>query len=217
MNLELVNDISPLSLQSKIEDAQRIFSESNLHYIPVIDNENYLGCIADYVVDGIEGDTEIRDFVMDLSNFYGKEDMNEQEVFEIMGRHRTNILPILSQNKGDYLGYLELKHLLAYFSNMPFMNEHGNFIVVQKAQSEHSFSEVSQIVESNNTKLLSLYISSFENDMIQTTIKMGDGDFNAIAQTFRRYGYDIISDHYDDVFLNNLKERSRYFDRYLNI
>jgi len=52
---------------------------------------------------------------------------------------------------------------------------------------------------------------------VQSTVKFGDGDFNAIIQTFRRYSYDIVSDHYDDVFLSNLKERSRYFDKYLNM
>ncbi len=217
MNLELANDIQPLSFESKVSDAQEIFNEFNISHLPIINNGNYLGCLAEYDVDGIEGEDHIQTFALELENFYGKEDMNEQEVMELMGRYRTNILPILSQDKGEYLGYLELKHLLAYFSNMPFMNEHGNIIVVQKGQLDHSFSEVCQIVESNNVKMMSVYVSNFENDMVQTTIKMGDGDFNAIAQTFRRYGYDVISDHYDDVFLNNLKERSRYFDRYLNI
>lgn len=217
MNLELVNDIQPLSFQSKVSDAQEMFAEFNLSHIPIINNGNYLGCIAEYDVDSINGDDEIKTFSLEIENFYGKEDMNEQEVMEIMGKYRTNILPILSQNKGDYLGYLELKHILAFFSGMPFMNEHGNIIVVSKGQTDHSFSEICQIVESNNTKVLSVYVSNFENELVQTTIKMGDGDFNAIAQTFRRYGYEVISDHYDDVFLSNLKERSRYFDRYLNI
>lgn len=219
MNLELANDIQPLSFQSKVADAQAVFKEFMVSHIPIVDNGNYLGCIAAYDIEATEGEgvSNLQSFATELENFYGKEDMNEQEVMELMGRYETNILPILSQDKGEYLGYLKLKHILAYFSDMPFMNEHGNIIVVEKGQVDQSFSEVCQIIESNNTKVLSVYVSNFENDMVQTTIKMGDGDFNAIAQTFRRYGYDVISDHYDDVFLSNLKERSRYFDRYLNI
>ncbi len=155
MNLELVNDIQPLSFHSKIEDAQEVFKEFLVTHIPVVDNENYIGCLAAYDIDGMNSDVTIQSLGLDLEQFYGKEDMNEQEVMELMGRYDANMLPILSQNKGEYLGYLELNHLLAYFSDMPFMNEHGNIIVVAKGRVDHSFSEVCQIIESNNTKVLS--------------------------------------------------------------
>ena len=40
---------------------------------------------------------------------------------------------------------------------------------------------------------------------------------NEITQTFRRYGYVIISENEDDTYLTNLKERSDYLEKYLNI
>jgi hypothetical protein len=40
------------------------------------------------------------------------------------------------------------------------------------------------------------------------------GAMNEIIQTFRRYNYEIISEHQS---INNLKERSDYLDKYLNI
>jgi hypothetical protein len=40
---------------------------------------------------------------------------------------------------------------------------------------------------------------------------------NEILQTLRRYGYTIISEHQEDLYSKNLKERSRYLDKYLNI
>jgi hypothetical protein len=33
---------------------------------------------------------------------------------------------------------------------------------------------------------------------------------NEIIQTFRRYNYEIISEHQEDNYINNLKERSDY-------
>jgi len=40
---------------------------------------------------------------------------------------------------------------------------------------------------------------------------------NAITQTFRRYGYDIISSHEEDKMAENLKARSEYLNKYLSI
>ena len=40
---------------------------------------------------------------------------------------------------------------------------------------------------------------------------------NDIIQSFRRYNYEIVSEHYEDIYINTLKERSDYLDKYLNI
>ena len=60
-------------------------------------------------------------------------------------------------------------------------------------------------------------LSSATPDKVQVTIKIVLGGMNEILQSFRRYEYDIISEHKEDVFLNNLKERSDYLDKYLSI
>ena len=78
-------------------------------------------------------------------------------------------------------------------------------------------SQVTQIVESNNAKLLGLFISKTEANFIEVTLKVSDSSLNEIIQTFRRYEYEIISEHQEDSYLKNLKERSDYLDKYLNI
>jgi hypothetical protein len=78
-------------------------------------------------------------------------------------------------------------------------------------------SQITQIVESNNGKLLGLFVSDSDNETIEITIKVTLGVVNDIIQSFRRYNYEIISEHNEDNYINNLKERSDYLDKYLNI
>jgi hypothetical protein len=56
-----------------------------------------------------------------------------------------------------------------------------------------------------------------DNDLIQITIKIGNSSINDVAQTFRRYSYNIISDHGEDTYIENLKERSEYLKKYLDL
>ena len=56
-----------------------------------------------------------------------------------------------------------------------------------------------------------------ENDVAQITIKIGDSNINNIVQTFRRYSYNIVSEHQEDTFLTNMKERTQYLKKYLDI
>ena len=106
---------------------------------------------------------------------------------------------------------------MKFFHETPFLKEMGGIIIVEKNSSDYSMSQITQIVESNNGKLLGLFISNVENDNVQVTVKITLGAMSEIIQTFRRYNYEIISEHQEDNYLNALKERSDYLDKYLNI
>jgi hypothetical protein len=76
-------------------------------------------------------------------------------------------------------------------------------------------SQITQIVESNNGKLACcLYLSLM---CIEVTMKISLGAINEIIKSFRRYNYEIISEHQEDNYINSLKERSDYLDKYLNM
>ena len=125
-------------------------------------------------------------------------------------------MPVLD-SKNNYLGYYQLVDIISLFNKTPFLSEPGGIIIVEKAYNDYSLSEISQIIESNNVKLLGLFVSSQENDMTQITIKIENLGLNAIFESLRRYGYNIILGHEDDEFLKMLKDRSSYLNRYLNL
>ena len=77
--------------------------------------------------------------------------------------------------------------------------------------------QITQIVESNNGRLLGCFISNSSLSSVQITLKIGLGSMNEMLQSFRRYEYDILSAHEEDVFISNLKERSEYLEKYLSM
>ncbi len=138
------------------------------------------------------------------------------DVLEAFAQNETNIMPVLDDS-GTYLGYYELNDIIALFNDTPFFAEAGAILMVEKGYNDYSFSEISQIVESNGARLFGAFISKIENDMVQITVKIGHKGLNEIIQSFRRYGYNIISGHAEDMHLDNLKERSDYLKKYLNL
>ena len=106
---------------------------------------------------------------------------------------------------------------MKFFHETPFLKEKGGVIVVEKNLVDYSMSQITQIVESNNGKLLGVFVSEANNDKVQVTVKTTLGGINEIIQSFRRYNYEIVSKHQEDDYLNTLKERSEYLDKYLNM
>jgi activator of HSP90 ATPase len=97
------------------------------------------------------------------------------------------------------------------------MIEKSETLIVEKLEDDYSMSEICQIVESNGGKLLGLYISQKENEAVQVTLKIISEEINEIMHTFRRYNYKVISTHENDIYLEDLKNRSEYLQKYLEM
>ena len=138
------------------------------------------------------------------------------DVLEIFARNQSNLIPVLDENNA-YIGYYEIPDIIRIFNETPFLKEPGGIIIVEKGIREYSMGQIVQIVESNNGKILGVFISEATADTVQVTIKVTLGGINEIIQTFRRYNYEIVSEHVEDTYLNSLRERSDYLDKYLNI
>lgn len=196
--------------------AQDFFMDVSFSHFPVLEDGIYLGSIVAEDIETFDTDKKISNYKYTLEPFFVRSSMNWLDVLEVFGKNHTDIVPVLDENN-HYLGYYELTDSMRFLNETPFIKEAGGIIIVKKALVDYSMSQVSQIVESNNGKLLGLFVSKSDNDTIEITIKVTLGVMNDIIQTFRRYNYEIISEHNNDNYINTLKESSDYLDKYLNI
>ena len=212
----IINDIKPLSVNDTIGDLQQLFNQLTYSHIPIEKEGIYLGCIPETDAHCFDASKIISDCSYTAEGFYVRSTTNWLDVLEAFAQNNSNIMPVLAPDN-TYLGYYELNDVMHLFNDTPFFAELGGILIVEKGIQDYSFSEVSQIVESNNAKILGAFISKIENDLVQITIKIGNSGLNDVIQTFRRYSYNIIAGHEDDSYLKSLKDRSQYLDKYLNI
>ena len=218
MNLSqyIINDIKPLSIKDTIGNLQMMFNQLTYSHIPVNHEGVYVGCVSETDAHCFEGHKSIEEFKYALEGFFVRDATVWLDVLEAFAQNSCNIMPVLNSSN-IYLGYYELNDIISLFNETPFFAEPGGILIVEKGLADYSFSEISQIVESNNGKLLGSFISKIENDVAQVTLKIGNASLNEITQTFRRYSYNIVSGSEEDSFTENLKERSEYLKKYLNI
>ena len=212
----IINDIKPININDNIGNVQELFNQLTYSHIPIEKEGVYIGCISENDTHCFDAHKPINDFLYALNGFFTRSNNLWLDVLEAFAQNDTNIMPVLD-TKNHYLGYYELNDIISLFNTTPFFSENGSLLIVEKGYNDYSFSEVSQIIESNNAKLLGVFISKMENDLVQLTIKIGHSGLNDIIQSFRRYGYNIISGHAEDSFIENLKERSDYLNKYLNL
>lgn len=213
----IINDVKPLNSKSKISDLQQLFNQLTYSHIPIQDDDNvYLGSFSETDAHCFESDKTLNDYKYAIENFFVRDTTIWLDVLEAFAANDANIMPVLN-SQNVYLGYYELKEVISLFSESPFFSEPGGILVIEKGNNDYSFSQISQIVESNNGKLLGAFISKIKPDLTQITLKIGNTGLNEIIQTFRRYSYTIVSGHEEDSYIEGLKDRSDYLNKYLSI
>jgi Mg/Co/Ni transporter MgtE len=213
----ILNDVKPLNSKSKINELQLLFNQLTFSHIPVKDdNNNYLGCFSETDGHCCDKEKPLSEYMYSIEDFFVRDTTILLDVIEAFAVNSANIMPVLN-DKNQYLGYYELNDIIHLLGESPFFSEAGGVLVVEKGVNDYSFSELSQIVESNNGKLLGAFVSKMNTDLVQITLKISSTGFNDIIQTFRRYSYNIISGHEEDSYIESLKERSDYLKKYLNI
>ena len=104
---------------------------------------------------------------------------------EVFAKNHSNLVPVLNE-ENQYVGYYVVDDIMSFFHQTPFLKESGGIIKIKKGIIDYSMSQISQIVESNNGKLLGMFVSEAENDTIEITLKISMGAINEIVQSFRR-------------------------------
>ncbi|SNR29209.1 CBS domain-containing protein [Maribacter sedimenticola] len=212
----IITNIPVFEIKDTFEKVLEFFQDTTYSHVAIVEDGRFLGVFSENDTAALLPSTEIEQFRYELEGFFVRRDTNWLDVLESFARNEANLLPILSE-KEEVLGYYDLSDIVTVFIDTPFFTDPGSILVVATGINDYSFSEIAQIVESNNAKLIGGFITDTQNDVIQVTLKITTNNYNKVVQTFRRYNYHILFGNSDDQFLEDLKDRSDYLDKYLNV
>ena len=217
INDYILKEIKAFQLKDAVKKARKVFKNFPITHFPVVENDVLLGSFAEDDIQTIENkEAELGEYTHLLNSFFADKKATVLELLKIFADNDTTIIPVLSK-ENKYIGYYDLCDVLDVFSTSPFMIEQSETLIIEKLELDYSMSEVSQIVEANGGKLLGLYLSEKQNGFVQVTLKIVTDEINEVIQTFRRYDYKIISAHENDIYLEDLKNRSEYLQKYLEM
>jgi acetoin utilization protein AcuB len=217
---DLISDVVPaLRTSDSGQKALYWMDIFRISHLPIVNNEDFLGLISDKdIYDFNMSDEPIGNHSLSLFSPYVNEDQHIYEVIELASRLNLSIVPVLS-HKNHYKGVVTQHDLIHYFADFSALKEPGAIIVLEMSIHDYSLSQIAQIVESNDAKILSLYISSHSSSTrLELTLKINRNDLTSIIQTFTRYNYTVHSTFMDHDDMDSLYE-NRYdmFMKYLSI
>ena len=217
---DLVSDVIP-ALRTSDTGARALswMEIFRISHLPIVNNQEFLGLISDTdIYDLGMMDEPIGNHKLSLFSPYVMAGQHIYEVIEIASRLRLTVIPVLDDKK-NYIGLIGQTDLLSQFATLAAVKEPGGLIILEMNHHDYSLSQIAQIVESNNARILSMYITnSEESTMMEVTIKINNSDLTSILKTFDRYNYHVKASFMDDENLDSFyRNRYEQFMRYLNI
>ncbi len=216
MQEHIISTIPVFEVGDSLKEVIHFFTHSTYSHVAITEDGQFMGLLGEADLETFQETSPIEEFRYQLEVFSVSPEATWLDILEVFTRNEANLLPVVD-GKNNVLGYYDLNDVVDLFTDMPFFTEPGAILVVSKPLRDYSFSEIAQIVEGNNTRLLGAFITSIENETAQITLKIGDSNINEVLQTFRRYHYQVLSGSIDDKFLEELRQRSDYLDKYLNV
>ena len=214
----ITDDIIPLKTSNTGAYALNWMDENKVSHLPIVNDVEFLGLISDEDIFEFNNfDEALGSHKLSLVSPFVYEDQHLFEIIKIIAEHKLTLVPVLDyQNR--YLGAITSQSLIQSLSKIVSVEHPGGIIVLEVSNNDYSLSQIAQIVESSDAKILSLYITSeTDSTKIEIAMKINTFEIASILQTFDRYNYFVKASYADKNDIDDLKDRYDSFMNYLNI
>jgi hypothetical protein len=136
---------------------------------------------------------------------------------KVMSDLNITVIPILDSNE-QYIGLTTTQHIMSAITNMASIEQDGSVIVIEMNQNDYSMAQLAQLIEGNDTKILSSYVtSSSDSTLIEVTLKLNKKEIGGVLQTLYRYEFNVKETYAGNKYEEDMKDRFDMLIKYLDM
>jgi len=210
--------VLPLKTSDSGLMAMHWFDEFRVSHLPVVSDSQLLGLISeDDVYAAAEFEEPIWSYNLQLQNTSILHTKHIYEAMKLFADYKLTTLPVIDE-KGTYLGVITLSDLVAKMATTAAVSNPGGILVLELNANDFSMVEISRIIEENDAKILSMYVTSpTDSTRLELTMKLNRIDIQPVIQSFIRHDYTIKASFFESDYFDNLRDRYDLLMTYLNV
>lgn len=217
---ELINQmIPPLKLYDTVDKALRWMDEFRVNELPVVSNRKYKGLATELrLIELPNRSQQLKELELEYQDVSVQHHQHFYDVMEAAIKNKIQVVPVLDEEQ-DYMGIITINDTLAAFGQMSALQGQGSILVLSMPERDYSLSQISRLIEEENTKILSAYVSADEMDpyKIKLTLKLNTTDLTRIIATLERFEYRITAQFNDSADNDIGRDRLDMLFKYLDI
>jgi predicted transcriptional regulator len=211
--------IPPLKIGDTAQKALQWMDEFRVNQLPVVNKNLYCGMVSeDLIYKHNNAEATLGELDLLCTDVFVHYNQHFYDILRLSNLYNIQAIAVLDDEQ-HFLGVVTVQDVINAFASSVSMQEQGGILVFLIDKRDYSLTEISRLVESNNAKILSTYITDDKHDMnkLRITIKINTPDMNRIVATFERYNYRIVAQFQSNQYQEVERDRLDMFFKYLNI
>ncbi|MFN3952307.1 MAG: CBS domain-containing protein [Thermaurantimonas sp.] len=184
--------ISPLHSTDSIAYAIDEMLQQGTRSLPVIGEGEFVGVVKlEDLENQIDSSVSISSLPTELLKpYFIYSHLHELEVISAFGVFKCDVLAVVDSS-GGYIGSILASEMLFSFAQSVSFKIPGGVIVLELSTADYHLSQIAQIAESGDARIVALYMSELPgSNRILLTLKLNKENLDGIIQTFERYNYE---------------------------
>lgn len=219
INKELISASLPvLSPKDPVHRALMLMDDAKVLHLPVVDEEKYLGLVAEDDLLNAADDNQLVDTLLpNMSRVKVLPSNHFTDALQLANEYGLGVVPV-AEADFQWVGAITASDLLKYTGHMIGADESGGIIVLQMDKRNFAFSEIYKLVETNDAQITQLN-THFDNNLgiFYVTIKLNKLELADIVATFQRYEYQVSYFFGEEEYENELRNNYDHLMNYLNL
>lgn len=210
--------VPPLKLTDTGDKALAWMNDFHVRHLPVVEDGELLGILSeDEVLNFADADQTIRESDVVLLEKYVPANKHLYDIMRLIVNDNLTVIPVLDEEE-EYLGLITVENLIRKLADTGSITHPGGVLVLSMAPRDYSLSEISRLIEAENTIILSSFISSpYGTNQLELTLKLNKEDLKHVIATLERFDYEIKSAFYESEIIDTLQDRYEGLMRYLDV
>ncbi len=216
---EFINNmIPPLKFTDKVKMALSWMEEIRTDVLPVVSESQFRGLITDEMIYNLNNpELLIGEMELKAENCFVFKDKHIYDVLRVASEYQTNMVAVIDR-ENNYHGVVTLEDAIAAFADSISIKTQGGVLIMSMFMTDYSLFEIARVIESENTKILSSFITSdpLDDSKIKLTLKVDKVELKHIKATLERFGYKVIDHYQEEMGGSGEQDRLDNLLRFLN-
>lgn len=212
------NEIPPLKTSDTGLKALGWMEEFKISHLPIVNHTDFLGLVSEEDIINYNAPEEaLGSYRLSLTAPFVRNNQHIYEVIKLVANLHLSVIPVLDANQ-KYLGLITIRDLIQNLATLSSIKDPGGIIVLEVSERDYSLSQIAQIVESNDCKILSCYVNTIpDSTQMNVVIKVNRTDLRNVLATFARYNYNIKGSFMESGHNDDMRDRFDMFMNYMDM
>ncbi len=191
----MVKDVVTVGKDTDIKKAIRLMKDNSIRHLPVVEDDRFLGFVTEgelrqLLIPSMLEEIKVKD-VMISDPVTVSPEADIETAAKLVYHYKIGGLPVVE--KGKLVGILTVTDILRAFIAMMGILAAGSRLDVVIGDFPASFEEVYNIIYNNNVKIISLGITSNEEDETVYSFRLEKCKLEPVVEALKKRGYKVVS------------------------